>query len=144
MLFLKSLFNRWVDKSFLSCYFYHEVSLFIYLPLSQRGAISAHAVHTNNKENSPHSTSSLNYVLLHHCITSKQDYYSEDLTSFPKVSLRTMNFINNHMWSCKIPTKKMARKNLMHSLPGAGGLQRQEQLTWWATTCNMGDRKRHQ
>lgn len=54
------------------------------------------AVYTNNKENSPHTTSSLNDALSYHCITPLQDYYAEDLTGFSKVSLRAMNLINNH------------------------------------------------
>ena len=51
--------------------------------------------------------------------------------------------MTNHTLSCKLPPKKMARKNLMHGLPGANWLQMQELKAWWATTCKMGDRKRH-
>jgi len=51
--------------------------------------------------------------------------------------------VTNHMLSCKLPPKQMARKNLMSGLPGADWLQTQELEAWWATTCKMGDRKRH-
>lgn len=87
----------------------------------------AHCCTYKQQRNSPRTTSSLNDILLYHCIAPLQDSYSEDLTGFPKVTLRTVNLINKQTLSCKIPTKKIGRKNLMHSLPGAGGLQTQEQ-----------------
>lgn len=45
--------------------------------------------------------------------------------------------------SCKLPPKKMARKNVMRGPTCADGLQTQELKAWGPTTCNTGDRKRH-
>lgn len=47
------------------------------------------AVHMTNN-------SSLNNILVYHCIMPLQDYYAEDLTGVQQVSLGTMNLINNH------------------------------------------------
>lgn len=92
-------------------------------------------VHMNNKENFLCTTFMYFYVTVSHIIgllcwrshrlhKSKSQNYESQITTNP-------------MLSCKTPTKKMARKNLMHSLPGADWLQAQEQLAWWAAIWEM-------